>query len=168
MTFFILWVVAIYEWICVEGQNKLDYLSIIVYFQVLEFVICCHILNVCVYLLSVLHSLLPCSLNGQYLFKLSKWLTYLNFLATCDWIYAIGWSRLDYLSTTIYFKALKFLTCCQVLSTFAYLLRVSHYLLTCPLHVRYLFKMSKWLTYLNCLATCDTYYPIDHKVNHVH
>jgi hypothetical protein len=155
------WMVTIYEWIYAIGQSRSDYLSIIVYFQVLEFVTCCHILSVCVYLLSVLHYLLPYPLNGKYLFKLSKWLTYLNFLATCDWIYAVGQSRLDYLSTTIYFEALKFLTCCKVLNTFAYFLRVSHCLLTCPLHVRYLFKMSKWLTYLNCLATCETYYAID-------
>jgi len=110
----------------------------------------------------------PTPLDGKYLFKLSKWLTYLNFLATCDWICAVGQSRLDYLSTTIYFETLKFFTCCKILSTFAYFLRASHYLLTCPLHVRYLFKMSKWLTYVNCLATCETYYVIDQKVNHVY
>ncbi len=112
--------------------------------------------------------MLPYPLNGKYLFKLSKWLTYLNFLVTCDWIYAVGQNKLDYLSTIVYFEALEFLTCCKSLSIFAYFLRVSHYLLTCPLHVRYLFKMSKWLTCLNCFATCETYYVIDQKVNHVY
>ncbi len=162
MTFFVFWVVAIYERIYAISQSRSNYLSIIVYFQVLEFVICYHILSVCVYLLSVLYYLLSCPLNGKYLFKLSKWLTYLNFPFTCDWIYAIGQSRLYYLSTIVYFEALDFFTFCQVFSTFTYLSKVSHYLyLVSPLHAKYLFKMSKWLTYLNCLATCDTSYVID-------
>jgi hypothetical protein len=55
-----------------------------------------------------IHYLLPYPLNGKYLFKLSKWLTYLNFLAIWDWIYVVGQNRLDYLSTTIYFEALEF------------------------------------------------------------
>jgi hypothetical protein len=82
-------------------------------------------------------------LEWQVLVQIVQAANLLNFLATCDWIYAVGQSRLDYLSISVYFEALEFFICCQVLSTFAYLLRVSHYLLTCPFHVRYLFKMSK-------------------------
>ncbi len=80
---------------------------------------------------------------ASYLFKLSKWLTYLNLLATCDWIYEVGQSRLDYLNISVSFEVLKFLTCCQILNIFSYLLRISHYLLTCPFHDSYFFKMSK-------------------------
>jgi len=51
---------TIYEQIYAIGQSRSNYLNIIVYFQVLGFVICCHILSVYVYLLSVLHVMLVC------------------------------------------------------------------------------------------------------------